>query len=213
VTTKATTKAGAAEKAEQPTPPAPEPTPPPAPEPTPVAPPRATKAMLEGGDEGWELVVLPLLGVECEVRYLDGAEMGQLQFLPELAGFQELALKLYAARQEAKDRGEEPEAPTLPEDPIERTRSVAENIRYMQHVAHLAVRDPDLPDEPGDCPDCRLYHRPALWTRKQIARAFMGDDLQTVQEVALRFAALRVVRPLSQGPPESGTPSPAGTGG
>jgi hypothetical protein len=165
-----------------------------------------------GAKKGWEWRDLPSANRRVRVRYLTGPEITQLQFLPELRGFEQLRGKLLLQALEAEVRKEAGEKPVERSDldiSRENAEAEAESTLYLAHVAHMSVMGPKGADpEWSLCDDCGLKHRPAHLSKNGAAR-LKPIDLRAISTVALRADILGAVGPFSVVPTPQSSPSSA----
>lgn len=151
-----------------------------------------------GTEDGTEEITLPNLGKTVCVRMLGTDEMTGLTYLPDLAGFGELAAQVRS---------------NAPEDiDIDLSKFIVGEIKYQAHAAHVAVVPPGgaLAD-PVECESCGLEHPPSLWTQRK-TRRLHREDLAAICEIAFRARVVERVLPLSPDETESASPEPVSSG-
>jgi hypothetical protein len=179
----------------------------------------ATPDMFGEGDTVSELE-LPVLGVWVKVRLLAQEDVLHLGFIPDYAGFIEMATKAQelAAKEEA---GKKLSAKDRKSFEANRINMEVEQLRYQHHLAHLAILHPDADlKAPEPCEDCTpadlaklgqyVQHPKSLWTLAQ-ARHLSSVDTDIVVAVALQAERASVLRPFSQDQPQPGSPAAAPT--
>lgn len=159
-----------------------------------------------GDDKPFEVIKLPIKSKLVRVRQLDTPEIVSLSMLPDLAGVAELSRRLLAP--------DDDDDPLPPDFSIETL--LVDNYSYLGHVVHRAVlASDDL--RIVHCGSCSaqggvsIKHPRSLWTLRQ-ARRLHPDDMDAISSIALRVAAMRLVRPFSQAQPGSDTPESASHG-
>lgn len=185
----------------------------------------ATPDML-GGDEATTEMELPVLAVWVKVRFLSQEDVLHLGFIPDYAGFIEMATKAsaLARKQESGQKLTAKEKRTFQDN---RIAMEADQLRYQHHLAHLALVHPDvvgpegqLLGDPEPCTDCTppdlasmgqfVRHPKSLWSLTQTKR-LSSVDTDIVVAMALHAEHATVVRPFSQDPTPLDSAAPAPT--
>jgi len=161
-------------------------------------------------------IELPILQVWVKVRFLAQEDVLHLGFLPDYAGFIEMATK---ARQlaEKEEAGKKLSAKDRKDFDANRINMEVEQLRYQHHLAHIALLHPDADlKQPEPCEDCTpddlarigqyVQHPKPLWTLAQ-ARHLSSVDTDYVVAVALQAERASVLRPFSQAPPQPDSPA------
>ncbi len=165
-------------------------------------------------------IELPILQVWVKVRILAQEDVLHLGFIPDYAGFIEMATK---ARElaEKEEAGKKLSAKDRRDFDANRINMEVEQLRYQHHLAHLALLHPEADmKHPEPCEDCTpddlarigqyVQHPKPLWTLAQ-ARHLSSVDTDYVVAVALQAERATVLRPFSQDQPQPGSPVAAPT--